>query len=263
MFTFWLKKFVASWLMPVPLCGMLVVVGWWLTRLPQRVRLGRTLIISGVGLLLLFSNRAVSTWLIQPIEQTYPAIGEFSDAELPESLRACRYVIVLGGGNSTSPGQSAINRLSNSSRSRLAEGVRILRKLPAARLVVSGRGEDGFPSHAAVVAEAAISLGVDSQRIIRFDSPRDTEEEALAIKALVGDAPFALVTSAWHLPRAMSLMHGVGLNPIPCPADFLGRAPSRITWGFFLWDTDSITRSTWAIYEWLGATWSRLRGRTG
>lgn len=258
---FWLKKFAAFWLLPVPVCLTLIAVGWWLTRTPRRVRLGRGLIAAGVLFLLLISNRAVSTWLIQPIESTYPAIGDFSASELPENLRACRFVVVLGGGNSTTAGVSAINRLSNSSRSRLTEGIRLLRKLPEAKLVVSGRGDPGFPSHAEVSAEAAISLGVDPARIVRFDSPRDTEEEARATKELVGSAPFALVTSAWHLPRAMSLMRGVGLNPVPCPADFLGRAPSRITWTYFLWDTESIARSTWAIYERLGAAWSRLRGR--
>lgn len=259
---FWLKKFVAFWILPVPICVTLIVIGWWLARTPQRVRVGRGLIALGVGLLLLISNRAVSTWLIRPLENTYPAIAEFSGTELPENLRACRYVVVLGGGNSTTPGVSAINRLSNSSRSRLTEGVRILRNLPEAKLVVSGRGDPGFPSHAEVSAAAAISLGVDPARIVRFDAPRDTEEEALATKELVGSAPFALVTSAWHLPRAMSLMRGVGLDPVACPADFLGREPERVTWTFFLWDTESITRSTWAIYERLGVTWSRWRGRT-
>lgn len=258
---FWLKKFVAFWFMPVPFCVTLIAAGWWLTRMPQRVRVGRRLIVAGVVLLLLFSNRAVSTWLIQPIENTYPAISEGDGADLPQNLRDCHFVVVLGGGNSTTPGVSAINRLSNSSRSRLTEGIRILRKLPDAKLVVSGRAEPGFPSHAEVVAQAAISLGVDPQRIIRFDLPRDTEEEALATKERIGAAPFALVTSAWHLPRAMSLMRGAGLNPVPCPADYLGRAPSKMTWTYFLWDTESITRSTWAIYERLGLMWSRLRGR--
>lgn len=260
---FWLKKFIALWFMPVPLCMLCIVAGWWLTRKPTYGRAGRGFILFGVLLLLVFSNRAVSTWLIQSLETTYAPVAEFSGNELPENFRSCRYIVVLGGGNSNTPGLAAINRLSNSSRGRLAEAIRLLHKLPEAKLVLSGRGETNFPNHAEIAAQAAISLGVDPQRIVRLDMPRDTEEEALAIKALVGSAPFALVTSAWHLPRAMSLMHGLGLNPVPCPADFLGRTPATITWTYFLWDTESITRSTWAIYERLGTLWSHLRGRTG
>lgn len=36
-----------------------------------------------------------------------------------------------------------------------------------------------------------------------LDLPKDTEEEAAAVKQAIGDAPFLLVTSTSHLPRAM------------------------------------------------------------
>lgn len=44
--------------------------------------------------------------------------------------------------------------------------------------------------------------GVLREQIIT-DLPKDTEEEAAAVKQAIGDAPFLLVTSASHLPRAM------------------------------------------------------------
>ena len=49
----------------------------------------------------------------------------------------------------------------------------------------------------------AESLGVPRSAIITLDSPKDTEEEAAAVKQAIGDVPFLLVTSASHLPRAM------------------------------------------------------------
>lgn len=64
-------------------------------------------------------------------------------------------------------------------------------------------------------ARVAESLGVPRSAIITLDSPKDTEEEAAAVKQAIGDAPFLLVTSASHLPRAMIFFERVGLHPLP------------------------------------------------
>ncbi len=42
-----------------------------------------------------------------------------------------------------------------------------------------------------------------ASKLSPLDLPKDTEEEAAAVKQAIGDAPFLLVTSASHLPRAM------------------------------------------------------------
>ncbi len=61
-------------------------------------------------------------------------------------------------------------------------------------------------------ARVAESLGIPRSEIIVLDKPKDTEEEAEAVKQAIGDAPFLLVTSASHLPRAMIFFQHVGLN---------------------------------------------------
>lgn len=259
---FWLKKFVAFWFMPLPVCVLLLIGGWWLTLSNRRARLGRGLMAVGILLLLAFSNKAVSTWLVQSLDSAYPPIAEFAPgAPVPPEVAACRFVVVLGGGHGDTPGLAAVNKLSTSAQARLIEGIRILRVLPNARLVTCGRGVPGYPNHATILAEAAVSLGVDPNRIIRIETPRDTEEEAVELHQLIGREPFALVTSAWHLRRATALMRRAGLNPLPCPADYAARPSPRREWSDYSWDTESLSRSTRAVYERLGLVWSRLRGR--
>ncbi len=260
---FWLKKFVAFWLMPLPLCLVLLIGGLVLLRSQRRRRLGHGLIVTGVLLLLLLGNKTISTALFRPLESFYPAVPEFVVGHpLPPNLAACRFVAVLGGGHGDTFGLSAVNQLSSSARGRLMEAVRLLRALPEARLIVSGGGEEGRPSHAAVLAQAAVSLGVDPTKIIRLDTPRDTEDEARELRRVVGEAPFALVTSAWHLRRAAALMHGAGLHPLPCPADYAARPSPGFRISDYTWDTESLERSTKAVYERLGYLWVRLRGKT-
>lgn len=260
---FWLKKFVSFWLMPLPLCATAIVVGLCLLRSSRRARLGRALIGAAVVLLIVLSNSFVSKWLLRPLEARHPAIPELRAGEpLPPGLAACRFVVVLGGGHGYSPGLSGNNLLLSSSLSRLAEGVRLVRALPEARLVVSGPGEGGRPTHARVQARAAEALGIAQERILLIEDARDTEDESRAVIRLTGGAPIALVTSAWHMPRAAALFRGAGLAPLPCPADFRVHTDDPLRFEDFLWDAESLARSTFAVRERIGYLWIWLRGKT-
>lgn len=259
---FALKKFVSFWLMPLPLCLVLICAGVVLLGWSQRKRLGRALALSGAILLLFFSNKTVSMWLIQPLEALYPAVPDLTEtASLPGEMASCRYVIVLGGGHTATPGLSSLSSLSNSARGRLTEGIRLLRHLPDAKLIVSGAAELGERSHAAVLEEAALSLGVPPERIVRMDDPRDTADEARIAAALVRDERCALVTSAWHMRRALALFSHAGVHAVPCPADYQAKRETRFRWSNYTWDSEALGRSTWAIYERIGFLWAKLRGQ--
>ena len=259
---FWLKKFVSFWLMPFPFCLTLLVVGAIFFLFSRKVRLGRGLLVAGVVLLGLFGNKVVSTWLVRPIENTFPPIPEFTvRAPLPADLARCLYVVVLGAGHSDSPGFSANNQLSSSALARIVEGVRLLRVLPDARLIVTGPGQPGYPTHAEVLGRVAMQLGIAPARIIRAEAVRDTEDEAQAVRAIVGASPVALVTTAWHLPRATSLMRKAGLEVIPCPTDYTARPSPKFRWSELDWDVASLERSTAAVRERIGYTWVWLRGK--
>ena len=259
---FWLKKFVAFWLMPLPVCLTLLVIGLWLTRTPRRARLGRGLLLMATALLLLLTNKVVSKALIAPLETRYPAIPELhAGAPLPPALVACRFVVVLGSGHTDTPGLASTHRLSNSALGRITEGVRLLGVLSGARLVVSGPPIGTNPSHATMLARAATALGINPERIVFVDNARDTEDESLAVKKLVGDAPVALVTSAWHMPRAVGLFRHAAVNVLPCPTDFMGNRNIDFRWDDLTWDSASLDRSTAAVHECLGLIWNWLRGR--
>jgi uncharacterized SAM-binding protein YcdF (DUF218 family) len=259
---FWLKKFFSPFLLPlqfVLVCGVLGVV---LLGSRRWRRTGRALLTFAVLVLLAASNKWVSGRLIAPLESRYPAVGAFHPGDpLPPPLAACQYVVVLGGGHNDSDDRPALSRLSPSARARLTEGIRLLRLLPAAKLVVSGPSDNGGPTHAQILADSAVSLGVERTRILMIDDARDTEEEAARLRARLGDAPVAVVTSAWHLPRAMALCAAQGLHALPCPTDYLYCPPLRCRLSDFTWDAPSLERSTEAVHERLGLWWSRLRRR--
>ncbi len=255
---FWLKKVIGFWLMPLPLSLALIIAGALVWRFTRFKRLARAGIILGVLWLVACSNVGIGTWLVRGFENKFPAQPD------PAALARCEFIAVLGGGHTPVAAWSANNQLSSSALSRIVEGVRLAHALPSARLIVSGPPDKSGqgPTHARLYADVAVSLGIARERIIEISDARDTEEEAARIRSISGPAPVALVTSAWHLPRAMALCHARSLAALPCPADFVARPPELRVRDFLSWNLGGLDRSTKASYECLGATWSHLRGKT-
>jgi uncharacterized SAM-binding protein YcdF (DUF218 family) len=247
--------------MPLPLCLALLALGLLMGLTSRYARNGRRIVVAATILLLLFSNRFVSSALLTPLETRYAAVPEVEQGQpAPAAIRDCKCVAVLGGGHTEMLGISATSQLSSASLARIVEAIRLLRVLPDAKLIVSGPGEKGHPTHAAVLAKAAESLGIDPARITLIETAMDTEDEAFAITRAAGGSRIALVTSSSHMPRAAHLFRRAGADFVACPADFEGRRDIHLRLISFGWDTESLQRSTLAFHEWLGLLWLRLRG---
>ncbi len=147
-----------------------------------------------------------------------------------------RYVVVLGSSYEPHDSVPVTAALDYVGLTRIVEGVRLAKRLDAARLVVSGGGRTGS---AIGYAELAHDLGVSSDAIVVNDTPLDTGEEAKQSAQLVGAEPFLLVTSANHMPRAVRLLERAGAHPIPAPTDQRANSSARLGWA------ESITRCRW------------------
>lgn len=259
---FWLKKALTLPFLPLHFALIVGTVGIIMLLWTRRQKTGRALVTAAVLALAIFSNKGFARYLIAPLESQYAAIPEARvRSELPSPAQACRTIVVLGGGHSDPTTRSRVNQLSNSALSRLTEAVRLARLLPEAKVIVSGYNGPRKTSHAQILAEAAQSLGLAPERIIRLDTTRDTHDEALELAQRLGSEPFLLVTSAWHMPRSMALCKKAGLHPIAVPADFMLRQESDDGLSLLCWNLDALERSTKAIHERLGLFWSRLRGQ--
>ncbi|MCJ7766442.1 MAG: YdcF family protein, partial [Thiovulaceae bacterium] len=141
---------------------------------------------------------------------------------------------------------------------RLSEGIRQYNNLKNAKLVVSGgRGVYDTNSHASMQKREALSLGMKSDDIIMFEKPKDTKDEALAMKARVGSEPFILVTSAAHMPRAVRIFTHLGLNPIAAPTDY--NAGGKVEW-LHMPHGEGLRRSELAFHEYYGLLWQWIKG---
>jgi uncharacterized SAM-binding protein YcdF (DUF218 family) len=207
-----LKLAANAWLLPLPLALILICLGLLLLRLSAHRRAARVLLVLGITIAVAASLGPVADTLLRPLETRYPAV---LDASI---LRpAPPYVAVLGSGYYPRVGLPVTAALDATGLVRLAEGVRLLRQLPSARLIVSGGPHRHEPAVARGYALAATALGVSADSVILLDTPTDTAAEIRTLHSRIGDAAVLLVTSAAHMPRAMALARREGLHATAAP----------------------------------------------
>ncbi|HGV2760962.1 envelope biogenesis factor ElyC, partial [Escherichia coli] len=179
---FTLKKVIGNMLLPLPLMLLIIGAGLALLWFSRFQKTGKIFISIGWLALLLLSLQPVADRLLRPIESTYPTWNNSQKVD---------YIVVLGGGYTWNPQWAPSSNLINNSLPRLNEGIRLWRENPGSKLIFTGGvAKTNTVSTAEVGARVAQSLGVPREQIITLDLPKDTEEEAAAVKQAIGDAPF-------------------------------------------------------------------------
>lgn len=208
----------------------------------------------GTIVLITFSSTPVPYTLISHLESQYKPL-----AFAPDNVKA---IVVLGGGISGNKDYPPNTRLNSSSLSRLVEGIRLYKQLTYQgnypQLILSGGRVFNAPSEAGKMRNTALMLGVDAHDIHIEDGSKDTHQEVNYIKPLMGDAPFILVTSAFHMPRAMALFKKQGLNPIAAPTQFLSFS-NVYSPKSNVGNASALVVSDLAIHEYFGLLWAKIQ----
>jgi len=109
-----------------------------------------------------------------------------------------------------------------------------------------------------LIEELPRALGVPKENLILENRAWDTEDEAILLSQVVNGSQFALVTSAYHMPRAVQHFKRLGVHPIPAPCEFTSTDYSMVC--DWLVPTPGALRQTHlAIHEYVGLTWLFIR----
>jgi uncharacterized SAM-binding protein YcdF (DUF218 family) len=249
-----ISKFIEPFLLPPGLfVVLLVALGVWLIR-GRKDRLSGTVSLSIALLLYLLSTAVIGEVLISPLETAYPP---------PEAGEACwgDAIVVLGGGSKvSSPAEGGAPALTEESTGRLVYGVRLARRMPLPLVFTGGRalGREDRPSEAEAAARVAKSLGVPEERLLLEERSRTTWENGLYVSEEFESRTPLLVTSAWHMPRAVYSFRKHGMEPVPAPTLYRSdSAPPLPT--DFLPSSGGFERSSLALHEYLGLLYYWLR----
>lgn len=111
------------------------------------------------------------------------------------------------------------------------------------------------PSEALVTRDFLLGLGVPDSCIIVEPSSRNTHENALFTSRILAeqypDARCLLITSAWHMPRAMGCFEKEGVRFTPFSVDHIGE-PVQCSPATLLPDKLGFYRWEFLIKEWIG-----------
>jgi uncharacterized SAM-binding protein YcdF (DUF218 family) len=205
--------------------------------------------VFGIVLLYLCALEPVSSALLEPLEARYRSIDA---AHLPQGIAG---IAVLGAGYSPGEGISITGALSADGLSRAAEGVRLAKLYGGTvRLVLSGGVPAGydFTASARGYEIFAREMGIDPASIVVLDQSLNTSDEARNLSKLFGQSPFLLVTSTYHMRRALLLFeHYTDGHPIPAPTgQHAGPGPSLF--GPLVPRSENLVGTQRALHEYLG-----------
>jgi uncharacterized SAM-binding protein YcdF (DUF218 family) len=246
------------WLLVQPLSLILIftLLGLLLRWFGRR-RLGGTLLVLGVLLLVASSYTTLGYLLIMPLEQRF---------ERPAEPVRIDGIVVLGGGMDGEVNTVRKAWELNRSGDRYVEAVRLALRHPEAKVVIAA-GPGALATDQEPEAYSAqrmfADFGVDPGRLIIDDQSRNTEENAQFAKQLAGAAPgqtWLLVTSAFHMPRSVGLFRVAEFPIVPWPADYLASGAE----GFRIkpdQPSENVAVFTLALREWTGLLGYRLTGR--
>lgn len=251
-------KLVVGWLMPPGCFIILFIFCAWKTRSiddPALRKALRTLALVGAVGLYLLSIKPVLHLLASGLEKKYPVVQE-------SQIKKINAIIVLSAGIvemvpvsfsqfPAVPGPSAIVRLS--------EGIRLYRRIKSKEractiILTGGRFYGGLYVTSMVSREWLVSMGIPASDIRLEKSSRTTFDEARfvlpTVHSVSAEAVF-LVTSASHIPRAVTVFNKFGLSVIPAPCDFSDSG--KLGFFSFLPTAETLKQNHALLWEYLGA----------
>jgi uncharacterized SAM-binding protein YcdF (DUF218 family) len=248
--TFVLLKFLgraalppASMIVGLILALVLVLLGWR--------KLARTVAVLAVLETVVLSIPAVSDLLMEPLQRQARTAAQ--------KATPCCYdaIVLLGGGIAPAIPPWLPNPDLSSAADRLWHASRLYKQGVAPKIIVSGGAPlalyGGVPSSTESVAmtQFLTDLGVPASAIVSEAQSTNTSDNIRMVRAMVQDKPVALVTSAYHMPRALRLAARHGLNAAAFPTDWFAPWQARSYWDNWMPTGDAQEASTRAIWEWL------------
>lgn len=243
---FSLSKVFGFFALPSNFIVLIGIVGVVLL-LTRRKRLGQGLLIVSLLMLATAGWSPLGNLLISGLEDRFPPWDVSRGA--PDGI------VVLGGAISPDLSKERGSIALNESAERMTIVAELARRYPAARIAFTGGNGNlkGGPAEANFVLPLFESFGIARERVTLEAQSRNTAENARFTKDVVqpkAGERWLLVTSAYHMPRAMGLFRAAGFNVEAYPVDW--RTGEDDVTASFSSLSAGLARTDAALREWVG-----------
>ena len=255
---FILSKTAAFLLLPSNFLITLVLVGLALMATRFR-RAGRWLAGTSFVLLMIAGYLPVGRLLIHALEDRFPRWD--TSRGPPDGI------VVLGGALVPYPLRAPDEPRLTREGSRVITIGKLARAYPNARIVYTSGNASlraAGPAEANYLAPVLDNMGVPRERVMLEPRSRNTFENAVLTKELVMPKPgerWLLVTSAWHMPRAVGCFRQIGFPVEAYPVGW--RTEKVISLRPSAEFGNGVAATDFAVHEWIGLIAYWLTGRIG
>jgi uncharacterized SAM-binding protein YcdF (DUF218 family) len=249
------SKILGFFALPSNLMMLMGFVGAMLLLTRRRRRVGERMMIASLIALAAAGWSPLGNWLMAPLENHFPA---WQGAGAPDGI------IILGGAISPEASDARGSVALNEAAERMTAAADLARRYPAARIVFSGGSGrlGGGVAESKFVLPLFESFGIAPGRVTLESRSRNTAENARFTKELVQPQPcerWLLVTSAYHMPRAIGVFRREGFAVEAYPVDWRTGAEDSYAFSSL---SAGLARTDTAVHEWLGLLAYRLTGQT-
>ncbi len=213
MFVF-LSKLLPLLIYPLGLACILLVVALILSR---RRKLQTALIVTAIAVLWLGGNPFISSLALRSLEWRYLP---------PNPVPWAEAIVVLGGGTDPAEYPRSTTEI-NGSGDRVLYGALLYKEGKSPLVLLSGGSITFLGKHPSTPAEQMAEImkwmGVPESAMVLQTKSQNTYEDALYCSQILKDRGIKriiLVTSAFHMPRAVGLFEHQGFKVIPAPTDY-------------------------------------------
>ena len=253
---YFLSKTIDFLLMPFSISIILILFAL----LTKKARRKKTAMIASFSILFLISN----TYLINKVFYWW----EYQPVNLKEVKKTYDVGIVLTGGMINMAEPHADHPGLGVQADRFLQAYLLYKEAKIRKIIITGASPkiltDYGNGEAQQTAKLLVQWGVNPQDIIVESKAKNTRENALftaeILKQQFPDKHYLLVTSAFHMRRAVGCFEKAGVKTDQFPADFYGNGYHNKIKDFIIPDPEVLGYSQLLFREWVGIVVYKIMG---
>jgi uncharacterized SAM-binding protein YcdF (DUF218 family) len=242
-----------------------IVLALWLLH-RDRARAGRIVLGAAAAVLLLGSLEPVADLLLSPLESRTSHVSVAPPPSAPS------HIVALGGGLNTTARNALLaeqaghganaaqsrGTLAPASLTRAVHAYHVHRHTDLPVILSGGSPLAGGPGEADLAARHLRGMGLSANEVLIESESRSTWQNAAFVAEKFAPQSVILVTSAYHMPRAMLAFRSHGITALPAPTDYRVD-PKGYTLSSFLPSAHALRDVSIALHEYVGLLYYRLR----